>query len=361
MVLRQPLYEQNDTTDQSADVVRLMLRDMMNERPGPVQANAMRVVQRSAGANNSVDISAGSIVVPGTSISNQGYYYVLNDATVNLPMSSAAHGSLPRIDTVIVTARDSFYSGANNDSTFIYVAGTAAASPAAPDITALGHLNFWRLANISVPANDNTITTAEITDLRTSSTIIPAQGAATAVGGIINCTSSSRPSTPREGQHIWETDTKRTLVNEGTTDTPNWQPVSHNTTWTSFTPSFTNVTIGSGGILAGKYIKLGRLAIAHFAFTLGTSGVSVGGRISWTPPAAISLLTGSGFKAASFAWANDSSGGGRWGAVGVQFSGETSLSRWGSDGEFDGWGTIRPFTWTINDTFQGFAIYETTT
>lgn len=225
MALRQPLYEQNDTTDQSADVVRLMLRDLMNERPGIVQANAMKAVQRSAGANNSVDIGSGAIIIPGTSVSNQGHYYVVNDATVNVPMSTPAHGSLPRIDTVIVAVRDQFYVGSNNDAQFVYVAGTAAASPSPPDIAVAGHNNYWRLANISVPANDNTITNAEITDVRTSATVIPAQGAATAVGGVIPCTSSSRPLLPREGQVIYEKNNTLFMFNRGSPDTPAWEPV----------------------------------------------------------------------------------------------------------------------------------------
>lgn len=358
MALKQPLYQQNDTTDQAADVVRLFQRDMTNERPGILQANAMRISQRGAGANNSVDIAAGAILVPGTSVTNQGYYHVINDATVNLPMSTPAHGSLPRIDTVIVAVRDQFYTGANNDAQFVYVAGTAAASPAAPDIAAAGHNNYWRLANISVPANDNTIVTADITDLRTSPTIIPAQGYATAVGGCQPCTSSSRPATPRTGQLIYETDTRRVMVNEGTPDTANWQPVSHNNVWTTFTPSFTNVTLGTGGSSSGAYIKLGRLAIVKFGFEIGTSGGNVTGRIIWVPPAAVAILTG-GIKACTFVWATDGSN--RWGGTGIQFGSENGASRFASDNDFDGWDSTIPFNWAAGDQLYGMGIYETIT
>lgn len=39
---------------------------------------------------------------------------------------------------------------------------------------------------------------------------------------IIQCTSSTRPSSPLEGQHIYETDTDKTLKNVGTTTSPVW-------------------------------------------------------------------------------------------------------------------------------------------
>jgi hypothetical protein len=218
MAIRQPLFEQNDTSDQSADIARLLIRDLVNDHSGIIQESAFQVTQRAAGANNSVDVQAGGIIIPGTEVTNQGYYYAVNDSVVNIPMSTAAHGSLPRIDSVVVDVRDGQYSGLNNDARITYQAGTAAASPSAPDLAALGYKNFIRLANISVPANDNTITTADITDQR-----ITTGGRASAVGGLITCTSSTRPALPRPGQLIWETNTQNLLVNAGTATSPTWQ------------------------------------------------------------------------------------------------------------------------------------------
>jgi hypothetical protein len=360
MTLKNPLFLQNDTTDQSADIVRLFIRDLVNERPGVVQGNAMLITQRGAGANNSVDIGPGAIIIPGTSVTNQGYYHVVNDATVNLPMSTPAHGSLPRIDTILVKVRDGFYSGPDNDGQFLYVAGTAAASPVAPDLVALGHVNFWRLANVSVPANDNTISTADITDVRTSTSITPTQGSASSVGGCIICTSASRPTLPRSGQLIWETDTKRLVINEGTPSAAIWQPISHNNTWTSFAPTFAGVTVGSGGSTGGNYIKLGRLAIARFGFTLGASGFSVPTNIVWTPPAVITSIIPPAAPSiiASFGWANNSNV--RYGGVGIVVS-TGEIGRWASDGDSIGWGTTIPFTWGAGDGFGAVATYETTT
>jgi hypothetical protein len=223
MTVKQPLFQQNDTTDQAADIGRLLVRDVVNERGGIVQEAAFEVRQRAAGANNSVDIQAGGLIVPGTEGTAQGYYYCVNDGVLNVPMSTAAHGSLARIDSLVLEVRDGFYSGTNNDARVVYQAGTASSSPVAPDLTALGYKNYWRLANITVPANDNTITTGDISDQRA-----PSGARATAVGGTITCTSTTRPTLPRPGQQIFEIDTNRHLLNEATAAAPLWRRVGTN-------------------------------------------------------------------------------------------------------------------------------------
>jgi hypothetical protein len=223
MTVKQPIFQQNDTTDQSADIGRLLIRDLVNERGGLVQEAAFQVAQRAAGANNSVDVQPGGFVVPGTEGTAQGFYYVVNDAVINVPMSAPANGANPRIDSLVLEVRDGFYSGVNNDARVVYQAGTAAASPVQPDLTALGYKNYWRLANIAVPANDNTIVTADITDTRSLSGV-----RATALGAPMTCTSTTRPTLPRVGQLIWELDTGKLLVNAGTAVTPVWQrPAPH--------------------------------------------------------------------------------------------------------------------------------------
>lgn len=43
--------------------------------------------------------------------------------------------------------------------------------------------------------------------------------------GVIICTSATRPASPAEGQHIYETDTDKTLKNTGTPSTPVWAEI----------------------------------------------------------------------------------------------------------------------------------------
>ena len=355
MVVKNPLWMQNDTTDQTADIVRLLVRDLVNDRHGIIQETAFQVVQRGAGANNSVDVSVGGIIIPGTQSGTQGSYYVVNDAVVNVPMSTAAHATLPRIDSVIVSVRDSFYAGINNDALLVYVAGTAAASPVAPTIT---DPNFYRLANISVPANDNTITTADITDQRT----VSPQGRAVAVSGTIPCTSTTRPSNPRKGQPIWESDTRQFKINEGTSASPNWvvYAVPGSGAWTNYTPTLGGVTGGSNTVY-GRYFNMGSLVVGVCGFTLGSGG-GVTGSITLTVPSAkpATTLGGANVTHIAVGRAFDSSANVYFSATGsLTPSFSTTILFNFATGATTGWNATIPFTWASGDRMNVLFAYET--
>jgi hypothetical protein len=119
------------------------------------------LVQSQPSPNMSVRISSGLAGVPGGESATQGAYWVLNDAEVTVPIT-AAHGSLPRIDSIIVRVRDSDYSGANDDALFEVVAGTPASSPVAPALFG----NRVKLADITVGAGVTSITSGNISDAR---------------------------------------------------------------------------------------------------------------------------------------------------------------------------------------------------
>lgn len=355
MVVKNPLWMQNDTTDQSADIVRLLLRDLVNERHGIIQETAFQVTQRGAGANNSVDVQVGGIIIPGTQSGVQGSYYVVNDAIVNLPMSTAAHATLPRIDTVIVSVRDSFYAGVNNDAVLTYVAGTAGASPVAPTIT---DPNSYKLANINVPAADNTILTTDITDVRT----VSPQGRAVAVSGLIPCTSTTRPSTPRKGQAIWESDTRQMKINEGSSTSPTWTvyAVPGSGAWTNYTPTLGGVTGGSNTSY-GRFFNMGSLVVGVCGFTLGTGG-NVTGSITLTVPATKPATTLGGANVGHVAVGRgfDSSAGVYYSATGtLSPSFSTTVLFNFATGATAGWGATIPFNWDPNDSMNVLFAYET--
>jgi hypothetical protein len=218
MALLSPLFfeisEQNES-EQTAQVARLLLRDLLNERAGIVQANAFEVTERQAGANNSVDIAPGGLFIPGTEAGTQGFYYVTNETVFNLEMAEPAHATLPRIDSVVVHVNDAFFSGSVYEGLFEWVPGTADGSPVPPDLDGLGFENYWKLADIEVPGNDNVVVDDEISDTRTDSTLTPPQGYASAVGGIGVATSGTLNTlfpSPRESQHVWLEDTKVLMV-----------------------------------------------------------------------------------------------------------------------------------------------------
>jgi hypothetical protein len=98
----------------------------------------MAVAQRAAGANMSVDIAAGEATVQGDLVTNQGLYYVYNDATVNLTGFAAANATNPRIDRITLKVDDAFHGGAGNTASFPIITGTATAGATLTNLTGAG-------------------------------------------------------------------------------------------------------------------------------------------------------------------------------------------------------------------------------
>jgi hypothetical protein len=94
-----------------------------------------------------------------------GVYTFYNDALTTLTVTTADPTN-PRIDRVVVTVRDAYYTGAFNDVIFQVLAGTPAGSPTAPAVPA----NSISLATIAVGAAVTQINTGNITDTRVSVT-----------------------------------------------------------------------------------------------------------------------------------------------------------------------------------------------
>lgn len=122
---------------------------------------ALKVAQRGAGANLSVDVAIGACVVTGDDQVNQGNYDVFNDAVFNLT-GFVATGANTRYDIVGVQINDPNAGGAaGSNATIVRVAGTQAASPVIPAIP-----NSFLLLAIIGPFTTSTtaITTAMIHD-----------------------------------------------------------------------------------------------------------------------------------------------------------------------------------------------------
>lgn len=235
----------------------------------PNLGNQLSVTQTGS-PSMAVLVKSGHAVIPGTEGSKQGGYSVFNDADVTLSIG-AAHASLNRIDSVVFKVEDSAYSGANNTSSVVVVAGTPASSPAAPTLPA----NSIELARVSILANDTSITNGEITDRRFY---------LCGLGGAIIATSSTRPAstTVAEGQLIYETDTDSVYVWDGSAT---WNLVWTNGAWSVWVPTTTNITVGAGGVIIAKYQKVGKRVDYRFKFTLGT-GSSISATPQFTLPAA---------------------------------------------------------------------------
>jgi hypothetical protein len=127
---------------------------------GTIGASSLAVSQNSP-AGMSVVVASGWCAIVGDIQANMGAYVVFNDAN-NVLTVTTANPTNPRIDRVVVTVQDAYYSGAFNDVIFQVIAGTPAGSPTAPATP----LNSISLATIAVGAGVTSITNANITDTR---------------------------------------------------------------------------------------------------------------------------------------------------------------------------------------------------
>lgn len=374
MVVRQPLFEQNDTTDQSAEVFRLLFQQFFTERSGIISETSFEVIQHASGADASVDIRSGSLIIAGTESVGQGYYHIVNDRDITLPRPAAPSSTLSRLDTIIVRVRDSVFPSGQltsnvDDAVFEWVSGTpTSGTPVPPDLDALGYENYYKLANVNVPAGSpNTPTTsANITDIRVSG---GANNRAAVIGGMMPCTSITRPSTPRHGQWIWEEDTKKFLINEGTT-VANWvvYGVSNLSKWQNFSSGFP--ISGSGIVTWGRYIKLGNTVFGTTGFRFSNTGSgNLIGPVSCRVPvrAANPGVTGLVFIGGGRGF--DSTGllqGVFWSATATIVQNDLYLRSFATQG-LPLWDTTHPFNWGSgtnfekSDSIEMFFVYESET
>ena len=135
------------------------------------EAGGWLVTQRAAGANLSVDIAANVALVrvQGDSVTNQGMYTVAPHSAVINEVITAADGTHPRIDQVIVEVKDHHHdSGGSNIARTRVLAGTPTSGATLDNRTGAAALpsSAVRLADVLVAASDTAISTSEIRDRR---------------------------------------------------------------------------------------------------------------------------------------------------------------------------------------------------
>jgi hypothetical protein len=83
---------------------------------------------------------------------------------------------------------------------------------------------------------------------------------------------SSAIATPSEGMVAITTDTDELQYYNGSS----WVAGLPFGAWTSYTPTLTNITLGTGGTTSFKYAQLGKVVVVRGNITLGTSGTVTG-------------------------------------------------------------------------------------
>ena len=182
------------------DAIDLRRAMSLGLQEGPVTAGAYKVTQKSTGANMSVDVATdqGAFLVQGDDVANQGLYHVAPTVLKANIDVSAADATNPRVDQVVLEARDDAHKGDGITRARVYVlAGTPTSGAtldnaagvtsraAVPSSTAL-------LAEFIVAANAVTISTASIRDRRSA-----VQGQ-----GQVQPVLTALPAGPVDGQEI---------------------------------------------------------------------------------------------------------------------------------------------------------------
>lgn len=159
MTFEAPLWMQNN--GYAARLDRMLMAQLWDE--GVMDLAAFKVTQRGAGANFSVDVAAGEVVIAGDDQTNQGNYLARSIATINAAIT-AAPGANSRYDLVCIRINDPNAGGsAGNTASIVVTAGTPAASPAVP-ATPASSLPIAIIGPISTGVAS--ITNAIITDAR---------------------------------------------------------------------------------------------------------------------------------------------------------------------------------------------------
>lgn len=171
-------------------------------------------------------------------------------------------------------------------------------------------------------------------------------------------TSSTRPTDPYRGQAIFETDTNK-YVGRSTTDA--WTDIVSLGPWIPWSPSWLNVTLGTGAQNQGEYIKVGRTVFFRAYLTLGTGG-DVTGQVSVSLPvtAAATVFLGLGAPTVSII-CDDATG-----AMNPGFAEFTTanlcrlfvIETAGAFGTRNIVTTTTPFDWTVGDEIRLGGFYE---
>ncbi|MBO0731818.1 MAG: hypothetical protein J2P57_21340 [Acidimicrobiaceae bacterium] len=99
-----PLWMQN--VAYPAGVDRELLSAIWPQREGIIRVNDLRVTQRGAGANLSVDVAPGSCLIEGTDTPNQGSYLQTFMDVTNVPLEPAPAAGQQRYDLIIIQVQD---------------------------------------------------------------------------------------------------------------------------------------------------------------------------------------------------------------------------------------------------------------
>ncbi len=157
-------------------------------------------------------------------------------------------------------------------------------------------------------------------------------------------------TSPAEGMHAYLSDVNQVTVYDGTS----WRPIS--TSYTSYSPTLGNITLGTGGTSVFSYSISGTSVNVRGIITLGT-----GGALTGSPTFTFPFTAVAGQQVLGVARFNDATGSDYPGSVLYASTTTATLRSWNAAGTYAVntimSGTV-PFTWAVNDVIGVSFTYE---
>jgi hypothetical protein len=238
MALLAPLFMQNE--DYTATEFRQLATTVL--RTGVIDSPDLKVTQRAAGTNMTVDVAAGTGVVEGTDAVGQGVYVCGSTDVVNVTIPDAPSTGNSQITLIVQQVRDDDQNlGPNKDQVITAVSGTPASTPTEPTIPDSAQV----LAKVTVASGTAAVTNAMIVDRRFFARRISASSSTTLPLG-------------RVGDMVMVTNTNRVMIGQS------------NTTWLDIRGA-QEETFHIGSVVLGTPPTLGTTVqkVAKFSQTVG--------------------------------------------------------------------------------------------
>lgn len=179
---------------------------------------------------------------------------------------------------------------------------------------------------------------------------------------VITCTSATRPASPSEGMTIYETDTDRFYGYSGSA----WEVLSRIGAWQSWTPALGSYGAGTDwalgdGTVSGVYQRVGRMVVAQFLITFGSTTTFGTKFLTVSTPATMRTYSGTN-HALGIARLYDVSVTTGYLAEIAYYSPTTvslaALAAGGSFASMDAVKSTTPMTWQSSDQISGTFIFE---
>lgn len=359
MTLRTPLLMQAAGGDTEPEYTALEARSLLDGlfrgegilRPD-VAAAGLKVSQRAAGANFSVDIAAGRAMVAGDAVANQGLYMVESTAVENVVVPSPP-GSGTRIHRVVAQLKDHLHDGTYPAGTYswapVLLEDTGSGTPALPG-------SAVALARVSVAAGQASVQNAHITDDRATAPLVTSKFAQVS-------SDSGRPGNPYDSETIWRTDKGcyEVAISGAWWEIP--RAGGGGSAWGTYTPAWstpnTQPVLGNG-TRSGRYIQIGKLVWFRAQVTGGSTTTYGTGPMQLSLP--VSAYSGSGPRQYVEMNARDSSSSQDYeGHAEIFTDASPNYAKayvQGDNADLDFCDFDSPFTWASGDSLIIYGHYE---